>query len=130
MGAGHPLSIGIGGIVSSMVALWFLWLGRPAPVSVVVFVVTAWGGLVFWNSPAIQARLYVLAGAVAPQALALNTSWTYLGVSIGAAVGGFTLAVNGVGALPLVAAGCGLIALTLMKCARCLEKQAQDNASN
>lgn len=88
MGAGHPLSIGIGGIVSSMVALWFLWLGRPAPVSVVVFVVTAWGGLVFWNSPAIQARLYVLAGAVAPQALALNTSGTYLGVSIGAAVGG------------------------------------------
>ena len=62
----------------------------------------------------------MLAGPVAPQALALNTSGTYLGVAIGAAVGGIALTIGGVGALPLTAASFGLIALILIAMARYL----------
>ncbi len=117
-GADRTLSIGIVGIVLTMIILWLLWAGRPAPVPTVIGVATVWGGLAFWNSPAIQARLYMLAGPVAPQALALNTSGTYLGVSIGAAVGGIALTTGGAGALPLTAASFGLVALALMFIAR------------
>src|SRR5690606_32972399 len=34
-------------------------------------------GAAFWNSPAVQARLHLLTGPVATQALALTTSGTY-----------------------------------------------------
>lgn len=117
-GADRTLSIGIIGIIGTMIILWLLWMGRPVSVAAVIAVATVWGGLAFWNSPAIQARLYVLAGPVAPQALALNTSGTYLGVSIGAAVGGIALSTSGVGALPLTAASFGVAALVLMVIAR------------
>lgn len=113
-GPDRTLNVGIVGIVVTMAGLWLFWADRPAPVSAVVGVVTVWGGLAFWNSPAIQARLYMLAGPVAPQALALNTSGTYLGVSIGGAVGGIALTIGGVGALPLTAASFGIIALILL----------------
>lgn len=119
-GADRTLSVGIGGIIVTMVILWLLWMARPAPIAAVICVVAVWGGLAFWNSPAIQARLYMLAGPVAPQALALNTSGTYLGVSIGAAVGGIALTIGGAGALPLTAASFGLIALILIAMARYL----------
>lgn len=117
-GSERTLAIGVFGIVISMIALWLLWIGRPAGVFPVMSIVALWGGLAFWNSPAIQARLYMLAGPVAPQALALNTSGTYLGVSIGAGVGGLALTFGGVGALPLTAAGFGVVALVLIKIAR------------
>ena len=65
--------------------------------------------MAFWNSPAIQARLHALAGALAPQALALNTSATYLGVAAGAGLGGLVLEAASVGALTLVAAGFGVL---------------------
>lgn len=116
-GPDWTLNAGIIGIIVMMVILWILWLIRPTPISAVICIVTLWGGLVFWTSPAIQARLYMLAGSVAPQALALNTSGTYLGVSIGAAIGGITLATGGAGILPLVAASFGLITLILIKIA-------------
>ncbi len=79
---------------------------------------TVWGGMAFWNSPAIQARLHHLAGPVSGQALALNTSGTYLGVSIGAAVGGIILSGVGPGGLPLIAAGFAVAALLLLTLAR------------
>ena len=60
------------------------------------------------------ARLHALAGPVAPQALALNTSGTYLGVAAGGAAGGILLGTVGVGALPPVAAGFGVLALGLI----------------
>lgn len=119
-GPGRTLNVGIVGITVTMASLWLFWVGRPAPISAVIGVVALWGGLAFWNSPAIQARLYMLAGPVAPQALALNTSGTYLGVSIGAAVGGIALTIGGVGALPLTAASFGIIALILLAIARYL----------
>ncbi|WP_448852508.1 MFS transporter [Corynebacterium sp. 335C] len=118
LGADRALLIGAGTIVASMIVLWVLWLVRPAPLPVVMAVVTVWGGMAFWNSPAIQARLHHLAGPVSEQALALNTSGTYLGVSVGAAVGGGALSVFGAGALPLVAAGFAMVAMLVLARAR------------
>src|SRR5699024_7396404 len=89
-----------GAIVASQLARWALWASRPASLPLVLVVATVWGGMAFWNSPAIQARLHHLAGPVSGQALALNTSGTYLGVSIGAAVGGVILSSVGPGGLP------------------------------
>lgn len=117
-GADRALLFGIGAIVASMLVLWGLWATRPAPLSLVLVVATVWGGMAFWNSPAIQARLHHLAGPVSGQALALNTSGTYLGVSIGAAVGGLILSGVGPGGLPLIAAGFAVAALLLLALAR------------
>ncbi|WP_019204376.1 MFS transporter [Tsukamurella sp. 1534] len=119
-GADRTLATGIGGIVASMLGLWLLWLARPAPFAAVVAVGTVWGGLAFFNSPAIQARLFTLAGPVAPQALALNTSGTYLGVASGGAVGGALLATTGAGALPLVSAALCAVALAMLGAAASL----------
>jgi predicted MFS family arabinose efflux permease len=116
-GAARTLAAGVGAIVVSMDALWALWAVRPAPPVAVLSVLAVWGGAAFWNSPAVQARLAGLAGPVATQALALNTSGTYLGVSLGGAGGGLALGLGGPGALPPVAAGCGLLALAVLAAA-------------
>lgn len=113
-GADRALLFGIGVIVLAMIGLWGLWLARPASLPLVLVVATVWGGMAFWNSPAIQARLHVLAGPVSGQALALNTSGTYLGVSVGGAVGGLALSSLGIGVLPLIAAAFALGALVLL----------------
>lgn len=114
IGADRTLLVGIGTIIASMLLLWALWIARPAPLTLVLIVGTVSGGMSFWNAPAIQARLHHLAGPVSGQALALNTSGTYLGVSIGAAVGGSILSAGGVGILPLAAAGFSAFALLLL----------------
>ncbi|GGK01923.1 MFS transporter [Streptomyces camponoticapitis] len=113
-GPDRTLVAGISLFTGIMVLLGMLWLARPVPFSVLVVVGTIWGGMAFWNSPAIQARLYLLAGPAAAQALALNTSSTYLGVSLGGAVGGLTLNSVGAGLLPAVAAVLGLSSLALL----------------
>ncbi|GAB3680264.1 MFS transporter [Saccharopolyspora tripterygii] len=117
-GADRALLFGVSVIVAAMVALWALWASRPASLPLVLAVATVWGGMAFWNSPAIQARLHRLAGPVSGQALALNTSGTYLGVSIGAAGGGVILTGSGPGVLPLSAAGFAITALLLLALAR------------
>lgn len=113
-GPDPTLMVGIGVFLLTMVALWALWLARPAPFPLVLVVSSIWAGMAFWNSPAIQARLHALAGPLAPQALALNTSSTYLGVAGAGAVGGVTLSSAGAGVLPLVAAVFGLVAMVLL----------------
>lgn len=113
-GPDRTLHIGIGSITAGMVGLWLLWLFGPSPWPLVIGVGAVWGGMAFWNSPAIQARLYALAGPVAPQALALNTSGTYLGVACGGAIGGIALSIAHAGVLPLVAAVFGMLALGLL----------------
>lgn len=113
-GADRALIVGIGTFTASMVVLGLFWFVRPVPFAVLAVVGTIWGGMAFWNSPAIQARLHQLAGPVVAQALALNTSGTYLGVSLGGAIGGVTLGGLGAGLLPVVAAVLGLSALVLL----------------
>jgi DHA1 family purine base/nucleoside efflux pump-like MFS transporter len=87
-GPDRALIAGVAAFVAAMAALLALWPWRPVPVVLLVPVVAVWGGAAFWNSPAVQARLHLLAGPVATQALALNTSGTYLGVAAGGAIGG------------------------------------------
>jgi predicted MFS family arabinose efflux permease len=116
-GADRTLLLGVGAFVATMAALVGLWAVRPVPVAVLLPVVTVWGGAAFWNSPAVQARLHRLAGPVATQALAVNTSGTYLGVALGGAVGGAVLDAAGPGPLPVIAGAAGLAALALLAAA-------------
>ncbi|GAA1071461.1 MFS transporter [Nocardiopsis composta] len=129
-GPDRALAFGIGTITLTMAGLWGLWLIRPAPLSLVIVVGTVWGGMAFWNSPAIQARLHALAGAVAPQALALNTSGTYLGVAAGGAIGGLALSSLGAGSLPLIAAGFGIGAFLLLTLAQRLTPSGADRVAS
>jgi predicted MFS family arabinose efflux permease len=55
-----------------------------------------------------------LAGPLAHQALAMNTSSNFLGVSLGAAVGGIVISVADATTIPLVAATFGIFALLLL----------------
>ncbi|OZM77675.1 MFS transporter [Pseudonocardia sp. MH-G8] len=104
VGADRALLIGIGGLVAVLAVFAGLWFVRPVPFWLVVPLSVVWAGFAFWNSPAIQARLLTLAGPVGGQALALNTTATYLGVSLAGALGGMVLAGVGPGGLAPVAA--------------------------
>ncbi|MGO2036732.1 MAG: MFS transporter [Brevibacterium sp.] len=117
-GADRALLFGISAIAVAMIVLWLIWFGRPVPLPIVLVATTVWGGMAFWNAPAIQVRLTSFAGPLAGQALGLNTSGTYLGVSCGAAIGGLALAELGVGALPLISAAFACGAVLLLACAR------------
>ncbi|MER7113053.1 MFS transporter [Saccharomonospora azurea] len=117
-GPDRALIAGVAAFVAAMAALLALWPWRPVPVVLLVPVVAVWGGAAFWNSPAVQARLHLLAGPVATQALALNTSGTYLGVAAGGAIGGAVLGAGGLAQLPVVAAAAGIVALGLFVAAR------------
>ncbi|TDE28383.1 MFS transporter [Actinomadura sp. 6K520] len=112
-GADRTLIAGIGAFLVTMLALTALWPLRPISVLPLLGILTIWGGAAFWNSPAVQARLHMLAGPVATQALALNTSGTYIGVAIGGAVGGAVLDTAGPGLLPLISGLAGAVALVL-----------------
>ncbi|WP_433407421.1 MFS transporter [Saccharomonospora azurea] len=117
-GPDRALIAGVAAFVAAMAALLALWPWRPVPVVLLAPVVAVWGGAAFWNSPAVQARLHLLAGPVATQALALNTSGTYLGVAAGGAIGGAVLGAGGLAQLPVVAAAAGIVALGLFVAAR------------
>ncbi|GAA2223047.1 MFS transporter [Streptomyces amakusaensis] len=123
-GPDRTLVAGISVFTGLMAVLGLLWFVRPVPFSVLVVVGTVWGGAAFWNSPALQARLHLLAGPSATQALALNTSSTYLGVSLGGALGGLTLSGAGAGLLPVVAGLLGLGALALLALAISASKRS------
>ena len=78
-------------------------------VAIVVWGVAGWGFF-----PAQQARLMQIAGVkVAPIALSLNASSMYLGFSLGAALGSFTLIYASVTSLGWVAALCEVAALVI-----------------
>ncbi|GAB3587218.1 MFS transporter [Amycolatopsis endophytica] len=112
-GPDRTLAIGVAAFIASMVVLGALWLIRPVPVLVLWPLVALWGGAAFWNSPAVQVRLHRLAGDESAQALALNTSGTYLGIAIGGAAGGAVIGLGATGALPWCAACAGLVAFLL-----------------
>ncbi|QVQ52721.1 MFS transporter [Spiractinospora alimapuensis] len=128
-GADRTLLIGVGAFVASMATIAALWPLRPIPVLVLVLVSLVWSGSAFWNSPAVQARLHLLAGPVSAQALALNTSGTYLGVAVGGAVGGVVLTVTGPGGLPIVAGAAGVLAAGLFALAAAVAPARVENAA-
>jgi predicted MFS family arabinose efflux permease len=89
------------------------WLVRPVPLLALLPLLLVWAAVSWWIPPPAQTRLLALAGPAGPQALALNSSAVYIGVSGGGAVGGLVLEWHGSSWLPVVAAGVELVALAL-----------------
>lgn len=114
LGPERSLAIGITTFCCTMLALWLLRFIAPVPFPVVLALGMIWGATAFWNAPAIQIRLQGLAGPLAHQALAMNTSSNFLGVSLGAAVGGIVISVADATTIPLIAATSGIFALLLL----------------
>ena len=82
----------------------------PVLVAVVLWGLAAWG---FY--PAQQALIMRYAGVkVAPIALSLNASFMYLGFSLGALLGSFTLIHGSVVSLGWVGALCEIVALLIV----------------
>ena len=125
LGADRTLLIGISVFVATMITMWVMWFVGPVPFPAVAVVAAVWGGAAFWNTPAIQTRLFLPAGPVAPQALALNTSATYLGVAGGGVLGGIVLASTGPGPLPAVASAVGAVAGVILACAAAASRRAR-----
>jgi predicted MFS family arabinose efflux permease len=85
----------------------------------VLLAMILWGLSAWAFYPAQQARLIDIAGVrLAPIALSLNASFMYLGFSIGAALGGFTLLHAAAINLGWLGAGCEVVALTLFVVSR------------
>lgn len=111
----------VAGPALTLLALNFVVLSvlpRTVPVELAIWpvavVIILWGIAGWAVFPAQQTRLIELAGPkAAPVALSLNASFLYLGFSIGAAVGGSTLAQATAGDLGWVAAVAELSALAL-----------------
>lgn len=81
----------------------------------VLVAVVLWGASVWGFIPPQQARLIGVAGVnVAPVALSLNASFMYMGFSLGAALGGFTLTQSSVGSLGWVGALLELASLAIL----------------
>jgi predicted MFS family arabinose efflux permease len=82
---------------------------------VVVALLLLWG-VVGWSFPSIQqTRLVSIDPRLAPVTLSLNASATYLGISLGAAVGSIAVAHGRVLAVGWLAAACELGGLLLLR---------------
>ncbi|HLU70831.1 MAG TPA: MFS transporter [Nonomuraea sp.] len=112
-GADRALLAGIcafGGVMAAFTALWEL---RPLALLVLLPLLALWAAVSWWIPPPAQTRLLALAGPAGPQALALNSSAVYVGVSGGGALGGVVLEMYGPGLLPAAAAVVEVVALAL-----------------
>jgi predicted MFS family arabinose efflux permease len=85
-------------------------LGPARAMLVLLPAILLWGLAGWALMTAQQARLVALAPALAAVSLSLNSSATYLGSAMGAAVGALVIADGGVGRLGWVAAGFSLAA--------------------
>lgn len=81
-------------------------------------VVALWAGSAFWNAPAIAARIMGLVGGAAQQAVALNTSFTYLGVAFGGILGGIVLDLAGGAFLAPVSLTLAILAVGVLRMSR------------
>jgi predicted MFS family arabinose efflux permease len=91
------------------------FLSQTTALVPVLLAVLVWGLAGWAFFPAQQARLMQIAGLkVAPIALSLNASFMYLGFSLGAALGSFTLSCGSVSSLGWVGALCEILALLLI----------------
>ncbi|WP_308125695.1 MFS transporter [Nonomuraea ceibae] len=112
-GPDRALLAGIGGFTAVMAVFVGSWFLRPVALLWLLPVLLVWAGVSWWIPPPAQTRLLALAGTAGPQALALNSSAVYVGVSAGGALGGLVLETYGSGVLPVVAAVVELAALAL-----------------
>jgi predicted MFS family arabinose efflux permease len=116
-GASRAMTTGVAAFAAVMAALTCCQLLRPVPLLALLPLLLLWAGASWWIPPPAQSRMIALAGPAAPQALALNSSAVYVGVSCGAALGGVVLETYGSGWLPAAAVGAELIALALFRAA-------------
>ncbi|MER7505396.1 MFS transporter [Nonomuraea pusilla] len=117
-GADRALIAGVCGFTASMAAFTACWALRPVALAALMPLLLAWAALSWWIPPPAQTRLLALAGRAGPQALALNSSAVYVGVSGGGALGGIVLEAYGSRLLAPAAAVCELVALALFWLAR------------
>ena len=117
-GALRTLTVGTSAFVLAMTGLTILWALRPITLPYLLPLITLWAGSAFWNSPAIAARIMAIAGGSGQQAMALNTSFTYLGVALGAILGGVALNTLGVAFLSPTSLAIGILALIVLRVSR------------
>jgi predicted MFS family arabinose efflux permease len=117
-GALRALTVGMSVFVLAMAGLTILWTLRPVPLPYLLVLVALWAGSAFWNSPAIAAWIMAIAGGAAQQAMALNTSFTYLGVALGGILGGIALDTAGVAFLAPTSLALGILALSVLRMSR------------
>ncbi|MFI6498521.1 MFS transporter [Nonomuraea typhae] len=113
-GADRALLAGVGGFTAVMAAFTVCWFVRPVPLPALLPLLAIWAAVSWWIPPPAQTRLLAMAGSAGPQALALNSSAVYVGVSFGGALGGVLLESWGSAVLPAVAALVEVAALLLM----------------
>ncbi|MFC9974528.1 MFS transporter [Spirillospora sp. NPDC127200] len=116
-GPGRALAAGGALFAASMAGLAVCWALRPVALAAALPLLAVWSLAAWWVPPPTAARLLALAGPAGPQALALNSSAVYLGVSGGGALGGALLARYGGAALPVAGAVAALAGLALFACA-------------
>ncbi|WP_067651225.1 MFS transporter [Nocardia harenae] len=114
-GGPAALRVGFGIFLGTMVALSALTAVAPVPMTVLVLLTLVWSLSLYWNAPTMQTMLLDAAPESATQVLALNSSSTYLGVTIGSIAGGLTLSVLSPLALPICAAALGALAFALLE---------------
>ena len=92
----------------------------PYALPVALLMLAVWSVLGFLALPARQSRLiaHAHAPAAAPLLMALNMSALYLGIAVGAALGGLTIAHLGAGELGLAGAAVEVVALLFLAAER------------
>jgi len=104
-------------IIPLLVILAVNFLCLPWTASTIVgaaVFMSVWGAAGWGFSPPQQHHLVRLAPAAAAVALSLNTSAIYLGISLGAGLGGVLLASSGIQWLGVAACLCDLVAVVLL----------------
>lgn len=117
IGPDRTIVTGLGAYILVLLGFAAAWWARPVGLPAFIPLVLAWGVFTHWSAPAIQVRLHQLAGPLATQALALNSSLGAVGVAAGAALGGLLLAIGPVGLLPVAGAVLAGIGLALLRAA-------------
>ncbi|MFE5858816.1 MFS transporter, partial [Streptomyces sp. NPDC056500] len=114
LGADRTIRLGLGLFIVVVLALAALWWIRPVSLALFLPLVALWGALAYLSSPAVQTRLHQVAGDLTAQALAFNTSFGYLGIALGGALGGVIVSRVGAGWLPVATAVTSVLALGLI----------------
>ncbi|WP_433580111.1 MFS transporter [Nocardia brasiliensis] len=114
-GASAALRIGFGLFLGTMVVFSVLTAFAPIPLPVLVLLTLVWSLSLYWNAPAMQTMLLDSAPDSATQVLALNSSSTYLGVTLGSIAGGVTLSLFSPFALPIAAAALSALAFVVIE---------------
>ncbi|WP_343950641.1 MFS transporter [Nonomuraea longicatena] len=128
-GADRALLAGVAGFTAVMALFTGLWWLRPMPLLALLPLLALWAAVSWWIPPPAQTRLLALAGSAGPQALALNSSAVYVGVSLGGAAGGLLLEAAGPGVLPAGSAVVEVIALALFWTAARLARREEAGRS-